>query len=89
MTTKTMTMTRKTAKPASRRRLTFGQIVELIPTRPGGGYKGSWIGFFLRAVFAPIIGLDNARKLVIDSIGPGHDYFPLKDGHEEERVRCR
>lgn len=60
------------------RRLTFAEIVERVPLGdPSQRTHGSWAGYFLRMVFSPIVGVDEARALVVRALGPDHDFCPI------------
>jgi hypothetical protein len=50
------------------------EINALIPSAPGPGYGGSWIGWYLRVLLGACFGLPVARRIVIGAVGPGHDY---------------
>lgn len=66
--------------------LTFEQYVMAIPLRvpskrARADYsQGSWIGYFVRAVLRYDCTADEARRITICALGPGHDYEPLGPG---------
>lgn len=40
-------------------------------------FKGSWLGYYLRMVASYFVPPEEACKIVVLAIGPGHDYVPL------------
>lgn len=65
--------------------MTFKEVCELVPLGRNGKDGGSWAGYYLRSVFAPFIGIEAARVLVVRVLGPGHDHYPIDNHFRNER----
>lgn len=67
--------------------MTLDAIDARIPSSPGSGFGGSWIGWYLRTLLSPVLGRERACSVVVSVLGPGHDYAPAqeKPGNGGER----
>lgn len=64
--------------------MTFSNYVHKIPLTgtsrdngSGDNESGSWLGYYLRMVVSYFVEPEEARTVVAQAIGPGHDYVPL------------
>ena len=67
--------------------MTLAAIDALIPSSPGSGFGGSWLGWYLRTLLSPVVGRARACSVVATTLGPGHDYAPAQERSESGEGR--
>lgn len=53
---------------------TLADVDAVIPAGPSHGYRGPWVAWYLRTLFYPAVGYENARDIVARAPGPDFDY---------------